>query len=189
MKNETNHNIARGQIYICNLGANLGSLQSFRRPVLIVSSDTICKTSTIITVIPITSVIKRLDLPWHVMLPANLGLSRPSMLLAEQTTTIRASQLEYRCGCVNDTKDWNRINTCLKKALGLYHKKSIHNKDFSQSKTTTCLCCKCIDYYRKDKGNLKTALDQCDVERIVEDGICILEDSDKAVVNEERCRP
>ena len=149
MSTKLNHKLARGQIYICNLGANPGSIQSFRRPVLIVSSDSICKTSTIITVIPITSVIKRLDLPWHVMLPANV-LNRPSMLLAEQTTSISVSQLEYCCGCISDINDWNRINTCLKKALGLCHKKSFPSRDFSPSKTTTCLCCKCIDYYRND---------------------------------------
>ena len=169
MSTKPNHKLARGQIYVCNLGANPGSLQSFRRPVLIVSSDSICRTSTTITVIPITSVIKRLDLPWHVMLPNNVGLIRPSMLLAEQTTTIMASQLEYCCGCVSEINDLDRINDCLKKALGLYHKKSFHYRDFSPSKTTTCLCYKCIDYYRNNPAYLIKRLtpnngnkDKCD---------------------------
>ena len=45
----------RGAIYYCNLGENPGSVQDGYRPVLVISSNDICRTSPVVTIAPIAS--------------------------------------------------------------------------------------------------------------------------------------
>ena len=100
----------RGAIYYCNLGENPGSVQDGYRPVLVISSNDICRTSPVVTIAPITSVLKRTDLPGHVLLPTDCeALTKPSMLLLEQPSILtRISQLP---ACVPDA--WTITETVL----------------------------------------------------------------------------
>ena len=80
---------ARGQIYVCNLGTNPGSVQDGNRPVLVVQANDICKTSPTVIIAPITSVLKRTDLPGHILLPEDCeALHKPSMVILEQMRTV-----------------------------------------------------------------------------------------------------
>ena len=139
----------RGAIYYCNLGENPGSVQDGYRPVLVISSNDICRTSPVVTIAPITSVLKRTDLPGHVLLPTDCeALTKPSMLLLEQLKTIPVSDLgEYR-GMLRGIDTWIQINDGIKKVLGLWHKHREPNRYSDPYQSITCLCSGCLDYYR-----------------------------------------
>ena len=139
----------RGAIYYCNLGENPGSVQDGYRPVLVISSNDICRTSPVVTIAPITSVLKRTDLPGHVLLPTDCeALTKPSMLLLEQLKTIPVSDLgEYR-GMLRGNDTWIQINDGIKKVLGLWHKQREPRKYSDPYQSVTCLCSRCLDYYR-----------------------------------------
>ena len=113
---------ARGQIYLCDLGENPGSIQDGIRPVLVISANDICRTSPVVTIAPITSVLKRPDLPGHIMLPNCEALKKPSMIILEQIKTIPVSDLGSYCGMLRGNDTWIQINNGIKKVLGLWHK-------------------------------------------------------------------
>ena len=81
-----------GDIYTAELDADIdGSLQSGIRPVLIISNNKANEFSPVITIIPITSRLGKKKLPTHVYM-TQCGLSRPSIALAEQITSINISK-------------------------------------------------------------------------------------------------
>ena len=92
----------RYEIWFANLGDHYGtSVQSGNRPVLVISNDVGNKYSRTVTVIPMTTKLKRMDMPTHIILTEeDCCMFRPqtlqdSVLLAEQITTIAKSAL---CG-------------------------------------------------------------------------------------------
>lgn len=93
----------RLDIFMAAMGKNRGGcLQSGDRPVLIISNDMANRHSPVVTVIPFTGRIKGNGLPTHVLVE-DCELSRPSMLLAEQVTSISRSSLGRRMGSIRDT--------------------------------------------------------------------------------------
>lgn len=85
----------RGDIWFARLGRHPGtSVQSGWAPVLIVSNDMANAHARTVTVLPMTRILKKPDLPCHVALdPASVTMGQdwelsPSMILAEQITTI-----------------------------------------------------------------------------------------------------
>lgn len=137
---------ARGQIYVYDLGENPGCVQDGKRPVLVLTPNEICKTSPVVTVAPITSVLKRTDLPGHILLPETEALHKPSMLVLEQMRTVNVNDLGYYCGMLRGNDTWIQINNGIKKILGLWHKpREIHRPKI---RTVTCLCQKCVAFYR-----------------------------------------
>ena len=139
---------ARGQIYLYDLGTNAGCVQDGKRPVLVLTPNDICRTSPVVTIAPITSVLKRTDLPGHILLPENDALHKPSMLVLEQMRTVNVSDLGYYCGMLRGNDTWIQINNGIKKMLGLWHKPREFDQPRTQTKTVTCLCQKCVSYYR-----------------------------------------
>ena len=109
----------RGQIYICNLGNNRGSIQNGKRPVLVIQANEINQASTTVVVIPITSVLKKKNFMAHVLLGNTAGLSQLSMVMIEQIRTVNISDLECYLGFIDDAHIWARINTGLKRTLGI----------------------------------------------------------------------
>ncbi len=77
----------RGQIYYVDFGKGLGSEQAGIRPAVIVQNDIGNKHSTTFIVVPLTSEIKRLDMPTHVLVGTYCGLSEKSIAVCEQVTT------------------------------------------------------------------------------------------------------
>ena len=96
MKKDT---VQRGDIWYVDLPIVPGSsIQGGRRPVLVYQTDRINDKSSIVNVLAITSQIKRKDLGYHVELPWLAGLSKKSMVLAEQAFTLDQSRLfNFRC--------------------------------------------------------------------------------------------
>ncbi len=73
--------IKRGDIFYYDFGDNAGSIQSGRRPVLVIQEDGFNSKAPTIIVAAITSVIKKQYLPSHVVLPDDTGLTQQSMVL------------------------------------------------------------------------------------------------------------
>lgn len=60
--------VERGDIYLCDLGQNVGSEQSGYRPVVVIQNNVGNKFSPTVVVSAITSNVKKLELPTHVKL-------------------------------------------------------------------------------------------------------------------------
>ena len=89
-----------------------GSIQKKRRPYVIVSNEHGTKHSTIITIMPLTHVIKKTYMPVHECLSVETGngLSVYSMILGEQPQTIDKEDVIQKLGTVNNKEQRNVIN-------------------------------------------------------------------------------
>ena len=107
--------VRRGQVWYADLpDEEIGSVQSGRRPVLVTQSDRLNRNSTTVVVAIITSRLKKIDDPAHVVLPIMKGLPLQSMVEAEQRKTISKSQLlDYRCTL--DAKTMARVTRALRR--------------------------------------------------------------------------
>ena len=74
----------RGDIYLANLNPFKGVEQGGTRPVLVVSNDIGNFFSELLLIAPITSQIKKIDQPTHVLLKNVRGLSTDSIVCLEQ---------------------------------------------------------------------------------------------------------
>ncbi len=92
--------IAQGEIWWAELGQPRGSAPAFRRPVVVVQSDSLNrgKLATVICV-PLTSNVKWALMPGNVHLPARVtGLAKNSVANVSQIVTVDKSQLTKRVG-------------------------------------------------------------------------------------------
>lgn len=99
-------------IYYANLSKNvIQSEQGGIRPVIIIQNDVGNKYSPTVIVLPITSEIKKINLPTHCILHKTIknGLNVNSMVLAEQIRVIDKSRLLDRIGYLDNIKEQNDI--------------------------------------------------------------------------------
>lgn len=75
------------------------SIQSGRRPYLIVANDCMNRFSNMTSAIPLSTSRKKPKLPTHVLIKG-CGLAVPSMVLAEQVTILCQSDLQGRIGSI-----------------------------------------------------------------------------------------
>ena len=102
----------RYEVWFADLGDQPGtSVPSGNRPVLVISNDVGNQYSRTVTVIPLTTKLKRMDMPTHIILTEDdCCLFRPhtlqnSVLLAEQITPIAKSALYDRvCRVISKKK-------------------------------------------------------------------------------------
>lgn len=108
---QNNHNTTNeksrpkcGEIWMCNLIENEGSVQSGYRPVFIVSNDKNNTYSPTINIIPITTKMNKRKLPVHVELwnYQKYGLRAPGTMMVEQTTTVAIECLDKYIGKILD---------------------------------------------------------------------------------------
>ena len=105
----------RGDIFWAELEGEAGSsMQAEARPVLVVSNNKANQYSSVITVIPITSKMGKTKLPTHVLIK-ECGLSKPSIALAEQITSINKDRLDRKIGSIQHTVYVGLV----KKAIGI----------------------------------------------------------------------
>lgn len=108
-----------GDIYITQLAERTeGSLQSGMRPAIVISNDKANEFSSIITIVPVTGSIEKKRLPTHVYIKG-CGLSRPSIAMAEQITSIDKSRLRKRIGSIKKTKYEKRVKKAIEIQLDL----------------------------------------------------------------------
>ena len=103
-----------GDIYYADLSQvpNGMHIQSGRRPVIVISNDACNYFSKAITIVPLTSHLKKPTMPTHVIIQGN-GLELPSMALCEQIMTIDKRQLTEKVGRIDSNKTLNKIRKAL----------------------------------------------------------------------------
>ena len=92
-----------------------GSVQVKERPYVIVSNPIGTKRATIITVMPLTSKIKKTNMPVHGCIEAKEenGLQLYSMVMGEQIITISKTEVTEKLGTVNKKEDRRIVDqTC-----------------------------------------------------------------------------
>lgn len=113
--------VQRFEIWFAELGNHYGSsVQSGNRPVLVISNDVANRFSSTLTVIPLTTVQKKLGLPTHIqiaetdckMLNSHVYL-RKSVALAEQVTTIDKKALKNKLGCLTSDAKQRKVEQAL----------------------------------------------------------------------------
>ena len=109
-------------IYYANLSKNtVHSEQGGIRPVIIIQNDTGNKYSPTVIVLPITSEIKKENLPTHCILHKTHknGLEMDSMVLAEQIRVVDKSRLLDKIGYLDNITEQNEvINTYIANITG-----------------------------------------------------------------------
>ena len=111
--------IKRGDIFYADLNPVVGSEQGGIRPVLIIQNDIGNKYSPTVIATAITSQINKAKMPTHIELDANeYGLSRDSVVLAEQIRTIDKRRLKEKIGHLDDDL-MGRVNQALEISFGL----------------------------------------------------------------------
>lgn len=111
--------VKRGDIYYADLSPVVGSEQGGVRPVLIIQNDIGNKYSPTVIATAITSQINKAKMPTHIELDANeYGLSKDSVVLAEQIRTIDKRRLKEKIGHLDDDL-MTRVNEALEISFGL----------------------------------------------------------------------
>ena len=92
--------IARDEIWWAELPDPVGSAPGYRRPVLVVQSDTFNRSRlATVTVLVLTSNIRLVDAPGNVLIPAHAsGLPRDSVANVTQLLTVNRELLTDRVG-------------------------------------------------------------------------------------------
>ncbi|MCR5558386.1 MAG: type II toxin-antitoxin system PemK/MazF family toxin [Butyrivibrio sp.] len=112
--------VKRGDIYLADLGDNLGSVQRGECPVIIVQNNRGNIYSPTVTVIPITTKIHRSKgYPTHAILDHMGGLSEASASMAEQITTINKGSLKKYLGSLSESFMKTRINKTMRIQMGM----------------------------------------------------------------------
>ena len=94
-----------GEIYYCDLGHGKGSVQAKMRPVLIIQNDVGNENGPTTVVAAISSVIKKMHMPTHIMLDRTCGLKEKSIVMLEQVRTIdKSSDLKEHIGMIRDAQ-------------------------------------------------------------------------------------
>lgn len=112
--------IKRGEIYWADLGTPFGFTPGFRRPVIIIQSDSFNR-SAINTVVAcvLTSNLELQMAPGNVLLPKNKsGLKKDSVCNVSQVITLDKAQLDERV-CLVDSKTLSLISQGLRIVLDL----------------------------------------------------------------------
>jgi len=96
----------RGDVYLVNLNqakqGERGNIQGGIRPAVVVSNNAANHFSNVLTVIPITSELKKTNLPTHYIFKRNRCFDVTSMALGEQTTPINKSAVIKYLGKVSE---------------------------------------------------------------------------------------
>ena len=110
-------NIRRGDILLCDLEKqNDSSVMYGKRPVVVVSNDTVNRFSKVISVVPLTTKKKR-KLPTHVTING-YGLKYSSIALIEQVMSVDVKSISEKFGSIRGAKELAEIDKCLNIQFG-----------------------------------------------------------------------
>lgn len=129
----------RGDIYLANLGAPVGSKQGGVRPVVVLQNNIGNYHAPTITVAPLTTKVdKKKNLPTHYFIRKARGLERPSTVLAEQLDTCDKSCVIRYLGKVSKGQ-MRGIDESVKVQLGYYIEETrAKNNRILLEKNDTC---------------------------------------------------
>lgn len=113
------NNVKRGEIYYADLSPVVGSEQGGVRPVLIVQNNVGNRHSPTVIAAAITSQVNKAKMPTHIELGArSFGLTKDSVVLAEQIRTLDKRRLREKMGCLDETY-MTRVDEALAVSFGL----------------------------------------------------------------------
>ena len=116
---KVNWNYRRGDIYLVDLGTNVGSEQGGCRPVLLLQNDVGNHFEPTLIVAPVTSRYwKKSKQPTHTLIEGIQNLSSPSVVLTEQLITIDKVRVMKYLGKVPEEQMQN-VNQAVMVSLGL----------------------------------------------------------------------
>ena len=112
----------RGDVFFADLGSlDLGELyyhrQAGKRPVVIAQNDVGCFFSETVTVVPLTSQLKKPELKSHYILQETDFLKKKSMALAEAINTIDKRQIRFYLGRLSED-DMAGVDAAITSHLG-----------------------------------------------------------------------
>lgn len=107
----------RGDIFLADLGVPHGSEQGGKRPVVIMQNDAGCFFIPTVTMVPLTSSLKKPYLKTHYILDHTKILRNRSMAEAEQIGTIDKNRIIRYIGHV-ESRDMDGIAEALRNHLG-----------------------------------------------------------------------
>ena len=112
--------IGRGELWWADLPAPAGSAPGYRRPVLVVQSDTFNRSRVAtVTVVALTGNVRLLDAPGNVLIPAHAsGLPRDSVANVSQILTVNRDALTERVRSLSPSL-MKQVNEGLRFALDL----------------------------------------------------------------------
>ncbi len=111
--------IKRGDIYYADLSPVVGSEQGGIRPVLIIQNDVGNRHSPTVIAAAITSQMNKAKMPTHIELGArSFGLTKDSVVLAEQIRTLDKKRLREKMGSL-DENHLRRVDEALAVSFGL----------------------------------------------------------------------
>lgn len=114
----------RGDIYMANLNPVRGSEQGGKRPVLVLQNDDGNYHCPTLIVVPMTTQLKKLNLPTHFLIQVSRGLSAPSMLEFEQIRTIDKSRVIGYVGKLS-REQMAKVDDFISASLGMHIPESI----------------------------------------------------------------
>lgn len=112
--------IGRGELWWADLPEPVGSAPGYRRPVLVVQSDTFNRSRVAtVTVVALTGNVRLLDAPGNVLIPAHAsGLPRDSVANVSQILTVNRDALTERVRSLSPSL-MKQVNEGLRFALDL----------------------------------------------------------------------
>ena len=111
--------VKRGDIFYADLSPVVGSEQGGIRPVLIVQNDIGNKYSPTVIVAAITSKINKAKMPTHIEIEGTRhGLTKDSVILAEQIRTIDKQRLKEKMGHLK-SETMEEVNRAINISFGL----------------------------------------------------------------------
>lgn len=151
-----------GEIYLCNLGTSQGSVQSGVRPVLVIQNNIGNEHSPTIVVATITSALKKLNQPTHVLLDTFCGLKEISMVMLEQVRTVdKSCELIEYIGIIKDEA------TIFKIQQGILAEFNLVNRPKSKRAITVLsLCPHCFSKITKNPNISLRRVDPLESEKV-----------------------
>ena len=108
----------RGDIYLANLNPFKGSEQGGTRPVLVLQNNDGNYYCPTLIVAPITTKLKKLNLPTHCYFEKVRGLTEPSMVSLEQIKTIDKCRIEKYLGKMT-REQMTIVEDAIRESLGM----------------------------------------------------------------------
>lgn len=112
-----------GDVYYYDFGERVGSMQSGKRPVIVLQADEFNMHAPTILVAPLTSVIKKRYLPSHIIVEEPTVFRDISMILVEQLCAVNKELLLDFQGCIENELIIKQCRIALKKAFGMWNYK------------------------------------------------------------------
>lgn len=109
----------RGDIVRMNTPRMGGNLQDGIRPAIVISNNVGNEHSNILTVVPLTAILKKLGQPTHVFIKGDgEGLRYDSVAMCEQIQTISKYDVDYKIGKL-DAEILKKLSSAVKVALNV----------------------------------------------------------------------